>query len=93
MKAKAILLVAAAFFLLAGTVLAMSPHYYVDWSTWATGSGGSMHSTRYAVQFTVGQTSIGATHSSHYETCLGYWCEAGRLGYKGLMPLMLKRHH
>ena len=81
-------------FLLAGTALAMSStHYQVDWSTGTTGSGGGMGSHHYAIQFTVGQTDIGLMQSSHYKACLGYWCEAGRLGYKTTMPLMLRRHH
>ncbi len=93
MKAKVILVAVAVALLISGTALAMSSsHYQVDWSTWATGSGGSMHSTHYAVQFTVGQTDVGPAHSSHYKACLGYWCEAGRLGYKAAMPLMLRHH-
>ncbi len=78
----------------AGTALAMSStHYQVNWSTSLTGSGGGdSNSTHYAAQFTVGQTGTGTTSSSHYNACLGYWCEAGRLGYKTSMPLMLRRH-
>ncbi len=93
MKRIAILVALVLVLVLAGTALAVSStHYRVDWSTWMTGSGGDMHSTHYAAQFTVGQTGIGATSSSHYDACLGYWCESGRLGYKTTMPLMLRRH-
>lgn len=63
--------------LLAGSALAMSSdNYRLDWFTPLTsGGGGAASSTNYAVYFTVGQSAIGASASTSYGGCLGYWCE------------------
>jgi hypothetical protein len=61
-----------------------------------TGSGEVASSTNYAVNFTVGQTVVGASSSAHYGGCLGYWCEEGPAdaptGYHIYLPATLKNH-
>jgi hypothetical protein len=81
----------AAFLLLAGSALAMSStNYRLDWFTPLTsGGGGSASSTNYAVNLTVGQTVIGASSSTSYEACLGYWC-GGAAGHRIYLPLVLR---
>ncbi|MGD2178948.1 MAG: hypothetical protein PVG71_14135 [Anaerolineae bacterium] len=75
--------------LLAGVALAMgSDNYRLDWFTPLTGSGGSASSTNYAVNLTVGQSAIGASASTSYGTCLGYWCGAAE--YRVFLPLILR---
>jgi len=77
-------------FLLAGRALAMrSEHYWLDWFVPLTGSGGAASSTNYAVNFTVGQSAIGAYTSANYRACLGYWCGAGAQ-YRVYLPLVLR---
>lgn len=76
--------------LLAGVALAMdSEHYRLDWFTPATGSGGSASSDHYAVNFTVGQSVIGASDSTDYNACLGYWCETA-VEHRVYLPLVLR---
>ncbi|MCX7681925.1 MAG: hypothetical protein N2508_08190 [Anaerolineae bacterium] len=78
--------------LLAGRVLAMSSaNYKLEWFTPLTGGGGGpAQSTNYAVNFTVGQSAIGAgLTSTNYRACLGYWCGAGG-EYRVYLPLVLR---
>jgi len=93
MKRIAILLTLAALLLLAGRALAMrSDHYWLDWYTPLTGGGGGpASSTHYAVNFTVGQSVIGASASTHYKGCLGFWCGAAAR-YGVYLPLVLRNH-
>jgi len=91
MKRTTIFLVLLAFFLLAGSALAMrSTNYWLDWFTPATGGGGGpASSTNYRVNFTVGQSAIGTSASTNYGGCLGYWCGAGAQ-FRIYLPLVLK---
>jgi len=77
--------------LLAGVALAMeSDNYRLDWFTPLTGGGGgAASSANYAVNFTVGQSAIGASSSTNYGGCLGYWCGAD-VEYKIYLPLVLQ---
>jgi len=91
MKRTTIFLVLLAFFLLAGSALAMrSTNYWLDWFTPATGGGGGpASSTNYAVNFTVGQSAIGTSSSTNYGVGLGYWYGAGAQ-FKIYLPLVLR---
>ena len=95
MKQTAILLALAAFLLLTGSVLAMSStNYRLDWYVPLTGGGGGpSSSTNYAVNFTVGQSVIGASSSTDYAAGLGYWYGAvadAMEGHGTYLPLILK---
>ena len=76
--------------LLASGVLAMfSDNYLLDWFTPLTGGGGGpASSTHYAINFTMGQSAIGAFASTNYKVRLGYWC--GLRGYRTYLPLVLR---
>ena len=80
MRPMTFLLVLFALLLLAGSALAMSStNYRLDWFVPLTGSGRrAARSANYAVNFTAGQTAIGAPASANYEGCLGYWCGVRR---------------
>ncbi len=66
-----------------------STNYRLDWSTALTGGGGSASSTHYAINFTVGQSVIGASTSTSYKAGLGYWHGAAG-GYRIYLPLIMK---
>lgn len=88
------LALAAVLLLLAGHALAMSSaHYRLDWFTPLTGGGGGrVSSTHYAVNFTIGQSAIGAgLISTNYRGCLGYWCGA-RGEHSLFLPLTLRNY-
>jgi len=94
MKRIALFLTLAAFLLLAGRARAMSSdHYRLDWFVPLTGGGGGpASSTNYAVNFTVGQSVIGAS-SNTYRAYLGYWCgiaEAAAVSYRIYLPLVMR---
>jgi len=94
MKRIALFLTLAAFLLLAGRARAMSSdHYRLDWFVPLTGGGGGpASSTNYAVNFTVGQSVIGASSNTH-RACLGYWCgiaEAAAVSYRIYLPLVMR---
>ncbi len=78
--------------LLSGVALAMSSdNYRLDWFTPLTGGGGGpASSTNYAVNFTVGQAVIGASASTNYRGCLGYWC--GEFEYRVFLPLVMRNY-
>ncbi len=59
----------------ANSALAMtSTNYRMDWNVPLTGgAGGSMSSTNYHADLTVGQTVVGASSSTNYAAGLGYW--------------------
>lgn len=86
MKRIVILLALVIVLLLAGRALAMSsPNYRLDWFTPLTGGGGgSANSAQYDAGFTVGQSAIGASASTGYQVCLGYWC--GLVEAEGVVP-------
>ena len=92
MKRKTILLaLLIIFLLLTSSALAMSStNYKLDWFVPLTGSGGSeMSSTNYKAYVTIGQTAIGASASTNYGACLGYWC--GQLpGGRLHLPLIMR---
>ncbi len=90
MKRATFLMTLAVLLLLASSVLAMSStNYRLDWFTPLTGSGGPANSANYAVNFTVGQTVIGASSSANYGVGLGYWYGVGT-GHKIYLPLVMK---
>lgn len=69
------LLIVGACLVLATSVTAMNlTNYRIDWMVPLTASGGSGSSSQYAVQVSVGQTSIDTGSSTHYRLCAGYWC-------------------
>ncbi|MBU1879532.1 MAG: hypothetical protein KJ734_11325 [Chloroflexi bacterium] len=78
--------------LLTNSALAMrSTNYWLDWYTPLTGGGGGpASSTNYAVNFTVGQSAIGASASTNYGAGLGYWY--GISEYRIYLPLVLRDH-
>lgn len=82
--------------LLAGVALAMeSDNYRLDWFTPLTGGGGgAASSAHYAVNLTVGQSAIGASDSTNYESCLGYWCGSvvAVVEYNIYLPIILKSY-
>jgi hypothetical protein len=81
----------AILLLLAAGALAMySTNYRLDWFTPLTGGGGGRASSaHYAVNFTIGQSAIGASASTNYKGCLGYWCGAV-IPYRVYLPLVLR---
>lgn len=81
--------------LLAGRALAMSSeNFRLDWFVPLTGGGGGpAASAHYAVNFTVGQSAVGASSSTDYGVGLGYWCGvAGATGvqYRIYLPLVMR---
>jgi len=90
MRQVTLILTLAVVLLLVGSVMAMeSANYRLEWFTPATGSGGKASSTNYAALFTVGQSVSGASSSTSYEGCLGYWC-ATATEYRVYLPLVLR---
>jgi len=89
-----LLALAVVFLLLAGRALAMSSaNYRLDWFVPLTGGGGGpAQSAHYAVNFTVGQSAIGAgLTSTNYRGCLGYWCGTAAQ-YRVYLPLVLRNY-
>ena len=78
--------------LLTTVALAMSSdHYRLDWFAPLTGGGGgAASSTNYAANLTVGQSARGASASTNYNGCLGYWC--GEFEYRIFLPLVLRNY-
>jgi hypothetical protein len=91
MRRISMLLTLIALLALAGGTLAMSSdNYRLDWFTPLTsGGGGPAGSASYAVNLTVGQTTIGSASSSSYQACLGYWCGAEG-PWRVYLPLIIK---
>jgi len=91
MRQLLLLLTLAALLLLAGRALAMSSaNYRLDWFVPLTGGGGGpAGSDHYAVNFTVGQSVVGASTSTNYRGCLGFWCGAAAQ-YRVYLPLVLR---
>lgn len=90
-KAKMLLLVLLAFFVVTGGALAMSSaHYQINWQALGTGGGAQTSSTHYTSNYTIGQTAIAASSSTHYKAGLGYW-QGVDLGRRVYLPVTLKR--
>jgi hypothetical protein len=90
MKYTTLILILAALLILAGGVLAMdSADYTLAWFLPLNGSGGKASSTSYAVDFTIGQSAIGAASGTSYGGCLGYWCGI-EIDYAIYLPLVLR---
>ena len=91
MKRITLLLLLIGLVLVVNQAWAMSStNYRLDWSTALVGGGGgAASSTSYAINFTVGQTAIGASSSTNYGTGLGYWYGTAG-GYRIYLPLILK---
>jgi len=83
--------VLACVLLLSSAALAMeSANYKLEWFTPLTSSGGgAANSDHYAVNFTVGQSVVGASDSTGYAGCLGYWCGAAA-EYRIFLPLVMR---
>jgi hypothetical protein len=90
MKYIRIFFALTALLLLAGSILAMSStNYRLDWFIPLTGAGGGpVDSSHYAVNFTIGQSAIGACSSTNYGAGLGYWYGIGE--YRVFLPLILR---
>lgn len=90
-KMVVMLIAALALLLLTGSALAMSSaNYRLDWFTPLTGGGGGpAASTNYAVNFTIGQSAIGASASANYCAGLGYWYGVVMSG-KLYLPLIMR---
>jgi hypothetical protein len=91
MKRITFLVILVVLLLLASSTLAMSSeNYRLDWFTPMTGNGGDkIDSANYAVNFTVGQSVIGASSSTSYEGCLGYWCGTA-VEHSVYLPLVMR---
>jgi hypothetical protein len=94
-KRRTGILAAVAFFLLVGSVLSLamsSANFRLEWFTPGTsGGGGPATSANYAVNLTIGQSAIGASSSTHYEGCLGYWCGVA-VAYRVYLPLVVRNY-
>jgi hypothetical protein len=89
MMHKAILLALVLALLLTTAAQAMSSaNYRLDWLIPLTsGGGGEASSAHYALSYSVGQSVIGVSSSTHYASNLGFWQQFSR--YLRL-PLILK---
>jgi hypothetical protein len=89
MKRKAILLAVVLALLLTSAAQAMhSANYALDWlAPLTSGGGGEASSAHYSINYSVGQSAIGAASSTHYISNLGFWQVFAR--YLRL-PLVLK---
>jgi hypothetical protein len=94
MKKMMVLLTLTVLLVLVGSAQAMeSDNYKLDWFTPLSGSGGGTASSdHYALNVTIGQAITGASDSSSYAGCLGYWC--GGVGtaaaHSIYLPLVLR---
>jgi hypothetical protein len=91
MKRITLVIALIALVLLTSVALAMeSDHYKLEWFTPLTSNGGGAASSdHYAINFTIGQTVVGAPGSASYKGCLGYWC-GGAAEYRIYLPLVLR---
>jgi hypothetical protein len=89
MKRRAILLTLLLLLLVVQSASAMgSASYKLNWFTPATsGGGGLANSTHYAVNYSVGQSAIGASDSANYGGMLGFWYGIGAW-IKNYVPLI-----
>ena len=57
-----------------GALAASSENYRIDWMAPLSGAGGGQASSaHYAVNYTIGQSVVGAASSASYSGTLGYW--------------------
>jgi hypothetical protein len=91
MKKISLLLIILILVVLFGSALAMeSSNFQLDWFTPMSGAGGqAVSSLNYNLNFTIGQSTVANLSSPSFQTCLGYWCEAGNV-YTVSLPLMRK---
>jgi hypothetical protein len=75
MMRRAILLTLVLILLLVSTAQAMSSsNYALDWMIPLTsGGGGQAASTNYAINLSIGQTVVGDSQSTNFNTHLGFW--------------------
>jgi hypothetical protein len=97
MKTKTVgLILLLALLVASGSVVAATAPYQLGWHVFG-GGGGQATSTHYKLDFTLGQTAIGAASSSHYNLGLGYWpgvmigAPPGAAN-KLFLPVMLRNH-
>jgi hypothetical protein len=94
-KIKSLVLPAALFccLLLVGVALAQtSASYDLTWNVIA-GGGGSISSTSYAINSTIGQPVVGVAKDTGYELCSGFWCsELAAVEYRIYLPIVLKNY-
>jgi len=95
MKRIMLILTLITLLVLVSSVLTMeSANYKLTWFTPLTGSGAEdVNSTNYAANFTIGQSVIGSSSSTNYESCFGYWCgnDGVENDYEVYLPLILKQ--
>jgi hypothetical protein len=95
MKRRAILLTLLLILLLAVVQNASamaSTHYRLDWFIPMTsGSGGPAASAHYAINYSLGQTAISNSTSTHYGVGLGFWNGIERL-FRLYLPLIFNNH-
>jgi hypothetical protein len=78
-----------AIFLGTNTYAMSSTNYKIDWFVLLNSSGGGeASSATYKVNYTIGQTAIGASAGSSYRVGLGYW--TGLANPSIHLPLILK---
>jgi hypothetical protein len=78
--------------LLVGVALAQtSTSYDLTWNVIA-GGGGSISSTSYAINSTIGQPVVGASESENYRTEAGFWGGALAVEYRIYLPIVLKNY-
>jgi hypothetical protein len=80
--------------LLVGNALAMSStNFRLDWFTPLTGGGGGpISSTNFKINYTLGQTAIGASSSTNYKVGLGFWYGVDGASNSIYLPLVLKNY-
>ncbi|PWH14320.1 MAG: hypothetical protein DDG59_13115 [Anaerolineae bacterium] len=84
-----VLILGLCAWLLVETAFGMSStNYRLEWFTPLSGSGGSMSSAHYRVDFTVGQSASVNLIESTQRMCLGYWC--GGIDWRIFLPLILR---
>lgn len=92
MKWTAGLLALIALLLVSSVALAMSSaNFRLDWFTPLTGAGGAaLSSTNYTMNFTIGQSVIGASSSANYKSSLGYWVYQAAVIYYLYLPVVFR---
>lgn len=80
----------ALLLLLGGYIVAMSsPNYELNWLVpVSSGGSGSVSSTTFVADLTIGQTAIGRTNSDGYEIELGYW-PGVQSAYQLFLPIVV----
>ncbi len=91
MKRRAIILTLLLLLLVFQSASAMgSAKYQLDWFTpLTTSSGGDCSSSNYAINFTMGQTVIGTSTSTHFALGFGFWSGIEQWLHR-FLPLILK---